>query len=226
MLRETKNYGHFCMLARALEILDDRWAMLVIRDLLVGRRRFTDLQRRLGGITAKTLTQRMTDLETNGLVSVEREAGRRDVWYELTAKGAELGPALDELTAWGLRNLKRPPNVGEPTHPEHILSALRVVLSKTTAEPKALSWQFNFSDHNFDERSYGLVYDLRNWELVDGDPARPNLKVSSTPSAFAAFFTSIPKDRDPLIPSLTITASAVHRQLFLKLCSRFPFGLD
>jgi DNA-binding HxlR family transcriptional regulator len=53
------------MLARTVELLDDRWTVLVIRDLLLGRRRFSDLERRLGGITAKTLQQRLLDLESH-----------------------------------------------------------------------------------------------------------------------------------------------------------------
>ena len=61
--RNVRTYDHFCLIARALERVGDRWSMLVIRDLLTGAKRFTDLMDRLGGITPKTLSQRLRELE-------------------------------------------------------------------------------------------------------------------------------------------------------------------
>src|SRR6476619_617527 len=95
--REARSYGHFCMLAKTLEHVGDRWTLLVVRDLLLGPKRFTDLMERMAGITPKTLTQRLRDLETDGLVEVERVAGRREVRYRLSPAGKDLAPALDEL---------------------------------------------------------------------------------------------------------------------------------
>src|SRR5215472_9693558 len=97
MCRNARRYGHFCMLAEALEHVGDRWTLLVVRDLEQGPRRFTDLMERLAGITPKTLTQRLRDLESDGLVEAERQPGRREIWYKLTEAGRELRPALDEL---------------------------------------------------------------------------------------------------------------------------------
>ena len=59
MTRNVRTYDHFCLVARALERVGDRWSLLVIRDLLTGAKRFTDLMGRLGGITPKTLSQRL-----------------------------------------------------------------------------------------------------------------------------------------------------------------------
>ena len=77
MPRDVRTYDHFCALARALERLGDRWTLLVVRDLMVGPRRFTDLMNRLGGITPKTLSQRLRELAEDGVVDVDREEGRR-----------------------------------------------------------------------------------------------------------------------------------------------------
>ncbi|HWU59654.1 MAG TPA: helix-turn-helix domain-containing protein, partial [Microbacteriaceae bacterium] len=63
MTRNVRTYDHFCVIARALEDVGDRWTLLVIRDLLSGAKRFTDLMDRLGSITPKTLTQRLRELE-------------------------------------------------------------------------------------------------------------------------------------------------------------------
>ena len=87
-----RTYGHFCLVARALERVGDRWSLLVIRDLLTGAKRFTDLMDRLGGITPKTLSQRLRELEEDGIVIADREPGRREVWYSLTPAGADLEP--------------------------------------------------------------------------------------------------------------------------------------
>jgi len=76
--RNVRTYDHFCLTARALERVGDRWSLLVIRDLLSGAKRFTDLMDRLGGITPKTLSQRLRELEDAGIVAVDREPGRND----------------------------------------------------------------------------------------------------------------------------------------------------
>ena len=79
MTRNVRTYGHFCAVARALEQVGDRWSLLVIRDLLTGPKRFTDLMDRLGGITPTTLSQRLRELDDAGIVTADREAGRREV---------------------------------------------------------------------------------------------------------------------------------------------------
>ena len=77
MTRNVRTYDHFCLVARALERVGDRWSLLVIRDLLTGAKRFTDLMDRLGGITPKTLSQRLRELQDAGIVAADREPGRR-----------------------------------------------------------------------------------------------------------------------------------------------------
>ena len=121
MTRNVRTYDHFCLTARALERVGDRWSLLVIRDLLTGAKRFTDLMDRLGGITPKTLSQRLRELQDTGIVTADREPGRREVWYRLTPAGADLGPVIDTLNWWGLRHAWRWPLPGEPLHAEHLL---------------------------------------------------------------------------------------------------------
>jgi len=123
MTRNVRTYDHFCLTARALERVGDRWSLLVIRDLLAGAKRFTDLMDRLGGITPKTLSQRLRELEDAGIVTADREPGRREVWYRLTPAGEDLGPVIDALGRWGLQHAWRRPLPGEPLHAEHLLRA-------------------------------------------------------------------------------------------------------
>src|SRR5215470_17114847 len=98
---------HFCPIAQALERIGDRWSFLIVRDLMRGPLRFTDLERFLAGITPKRLTANLRALESEGIV--EREQGRREVWYRLTAKGQGLAPVIDALRIWNMEcNLREP----------------------------------------------------------------------------------------------------------------------
>ena len=94
MTRNVRTYNHFCLTARTLELVGDRWSLLVIRDLLTGPKRFTDLMERLAGITPKTLTQRLRELTDVGAVTADRQPGRREVRYRLTP------PPMHEAVSW------------------------------------------------------------------------------------------------------------------------------
>ncbi|GEL94087.1 hypothetical protein CCO02nite_07450 [Cellulomonas composti] len=91
-----------CPVARSVAILDGRWTMLVIRDLLRGTRRFSELRSSLDGISPKTLTDRLRALEEHGLVERRQYAEIPPrVEYSLTARGAELEPVIEALATWG-----------------------------------------------------------------------------------------------------------------------------
>lgn len=220
MTRDTRSYRHFCLLARALEQLGERWSLLIVRDLLVGPRRFTDLMDRLGGITPKTLSQRLKDLEANGLVQVDREPGRREVWYELTPAGSELRPALAELTAWGLRHNQRPRQPGEPLHPEHFLEALRVVLDRTAAHRKPTRWQFRF----LDEGSYTLAFDGTDWTLAPAADADADLVVTTTSEDWARHITTPPSERPDPPRGVDVAGKPVAIRSFKDALTRFRDG--
>jgi DNA-binding HxlR family transcriptional regulator len=99
-------YAQFCPLARVAEILGERWTLLILRELFVGPQRFSDLRRRLPGISASVLSQRLRQLEEHGLLrrTTMPPPGRADV-VELTESGHQFEDALRELTVFGLRFL-------------------------------------------------------------------------------------------------------------------------
>src|SRR6266508_5739044 len=123
------SYGHFCLAARTLETVGDRWSLLIVRDLLAGPRRFSDLRRLLTNVTAKWLTIRLRQLEADGIVSRDHQPGRREVWYELTDKGRDLAPVLEALVAWGLKYERRPLEAGEAAHADHLIAGIAVALN-------------------------------------------------------------------------------------------------
>jgi DNA-binding HxlR family transcriptional regulator len=185
------NYGHFCLAARTLERVGDRWSLLIVRDLLTGPRRFSDLRRLLTNVTPKWLTIRLRQLEADGIVTRDHEAGRREVWYELTDKGRDLAPVLEALVAWGIRHELQPLGADEAAHPEHLIAGLTVALNesaRTTARSRA--WRFEFGDA---EGSFDVAFDGKRWSLTaDQDP---DVVISTTPRALAEFVTRSPAKR-------------------------------
>lgn len=212
-------YAHFCMLARTLERLGDRWALLVVRDLMTGPKRFTDLMDRLGGITPRTLTQRLRDLESDGLVLVDREPGRREVWYRLTPAGLDLAPALDELALWGLRHLAAPPAPGEPTHPEHLLGTLRLVLDREKLDVGPVTWVVRTLDH---EDSYTIRGRGGRWALEDAADPNPDVELLGTRRDLADYLTTLHPARAAGHPGVRLRGGEQEIGRFLSAIAGFP----
>jgi DNA-binding HxlR family transcriptional regulator len=206
------------MLAKALDRVGDRWTMLIVRDLAGGPKRFTDLMERLGGITPKTLTQRLRDLEEGGLTDVDREPGRREVWYRLTPAGRDLLPALEELMVWGLRHVAAPPGPGEPAHPEHILWALRVQLEREGVRAGPLRWLVRLVD----DGSYVIRSDGHQWTFEPGEVDEPDVLITATKDALARYLAIFPSMRSPETPDIQITGTKRAIRTFLKAIEVFP----
>ncbi len=104
-----KRYGQYCPVAHALDQVGDRWELLVVRELMLGQRRYTDLAGALPGIGSNILASRLRDLESAGIV---RKTKLPPPWavtvYELTEHGRALEPVLRSLARWGARTLGAP----------------------------------------------------------------------------------------------------------------------
>lgn len=94
-------YGQFCPVSKAMEVLDERWTMLILRELLLGSTRFNDLRRGVPRMSPSLLAKRLRSLERAGVVRREGEGVRTS--YHLTPAGEELGPIVEALGAWGMR---------------------------------------------------------------------------------------------------------------------------
>lgn len=97
------SYGQYCPVARAAEVLGDRWTLLIVRDLLLGTNRFNDLARGLPGISRSLLAQRLQRLEQEGIVQRRTDGKGRTAEYCLTPAGQELQRVIDVLMDWGAR---------------------------------------------------------------------------------------------------------------------------
>ena len=181
----ARRYDDPCGIARALDVVGDRWALLVVRELLFGPKRFLQLRSGLHGVSPNVLSQRLRDLEDAGLV-------RRDVLeppasvavYELTARGRALEPVVLELGRWGSQ---------EPvtTARELSVSALMVAL-KTVFDPAAAV-----------DAVYGLRVDGqwfrvavagRSIDITSARPARPTVTFDTD----AATLRAVAFGREPV----------------------------
>ena len=100
----SRTYGDACPIARALDAVGERWALLVVRELLLGPQRFSDLRRALPAASSNMLTDRLRELESHGVVTRRRlPAPAASTVYDLTPSGRELEPIVLALGGWGAR---------------------------------------------------------------------------------------------------------------------------
>lgn len=106
-----RSYGEYCSIAKALDVVGDRWTLLIIRELMIrGGCRYTDLRDGLPGIATNLLSDRLRELESAGLITREEAPPPiATTLFHLTATGAELEPVLDAFFRWGLRYMAEPP---------------------------------------------------------------------------------------------------------------------
>ena len=115
-----RSYGQYCGLANALDLVGERWTLLLVRDLATGARRFTDLLEGLPGMGPSLLSERLRHLEASGIVA--RAIAGRDVVYELTPDGVALANAMAPLAIWGATHLG--PRSDEQFRPDWLMYAL------------------------------------------------------------------------------------------------------
>ena len=143
---KRREFGQYCGLARALELVGERWALLIVRDLTVRPRRYTDLLEGLPGIPTNVLSTRLKELEHSGIV--ERRvapAPQRGVLYALTPVGQELEPAIHTLGRWGATQLGDP-RPGEIVTPESVTANFRGAFNADAATGVTASWEIHARD--------------------------------------------------------------------------------
>jgi DNA-binding HxlR family transcriptional regulator len=105
----VKHYGQFCSVARALDALGDRWALLIVRELLLGPKRYTDLLDGLPGVGTNVLAVRLRELEDARIIARQKLPPPAPATvYTVTDDGLALRPVIDELGRWGLRLMDAP----------------------------------------------------------------------------------------------------------------------
>src|SRR5919106_7054717 len=131
----SRSYGQFCGLARALDTVGDRWNLLIVRELLLGPRRYGELVASLGGIATNLLADRLRSLESSGVI--ERRPGETSgAVYALTPWGSQLREAVDALIRWSAP-LMVSGQGNDAFEPRWLAIALEALLRGRTAKPPA-----------------------------------------------------------------------------------------
>lgn len=176
-----RTYDQYCAVARALDVVGERWTLLVVRELLTGPKRFTDLLDGLPGIGTTLLTARLKDLEGHGIIqraTLPPPAGSRV--YELTALGRSLEPVIMALSRWGLRLLDRR-RQEDDLQPGWAMVALQSTLKPPTAGGSRETYEFRVDDEVFHVRAVGDEAEIRQGPATD-----PDLIVGGDTEAFLA----------------------------------------
>jgi DNA-binding HxlR family transcriptional regulator len=163
------SYRQFCPVAKAMELLDERWTLLVIRELAAGSERFNELRRGLPRMSPTLLSKRLHQLVRAGLI--EKVGAGADVRYLLTPAGLELRPIIESLGAWGVRWIGE---LGDADlDPKLLLWDMRRNVDHSATPPGRTVVQFSFRDVPSGVRNWWLVISDGEADVCDADPGHP-----------------------------------------------------
>ena len=201
-----------CGTAHALEVFGDRWALLVIRELMLGPRRFSQLRADLAGISASILAERLSDLERGKvLVKTKLPPPAATPVYELTEWGYEAEPITSAMGRWAARS---------PSHdPSRRISGVSLLLSFRTmldiGRCRDLDACLGF---RFGEDVYGARLSRGDLSVAQGDPPDPRVRFAGTPAALgAAVYGQAPLARLEAEGLLEISGDRRFAERFLTL---------
>lgn len=163
-------YGQFCPIAKAAEVLGERWTLLVLRELLAGATRYAELQRGLGRISPSVLSSRLKTLVDHGLVEKAPGGGPQGWEYRLTPAGAELGPVIQSIGVWGARWVRSRMTRDELDVELLMINVQRYFDGGAFKEDGVVG--FVFSDLHGTERRWWLLVERGETELCVQSPGR------------------------------------------------------
>jgi len=151
----TRSYSQLCGIATALDLIGDRWTLLVVRDLLLGPLRFSDLADGLPGIGTNTLAARLRHLEEAGVVGRRLlPMPERGTVYELTEYGRELEPILLALGRWGTKSMGRLPS-DVVSRSRWLVAGMLAFHDDTQRVGRPMTWELRLTDGAFTVRAEG-----------------------------------------------------------------------
>jgi DNA-binding HxlR family transcriptional regulator len=177
---EQRTYNQYCATARTLDLVGERWTLLLIRELLTGPKRFGDLQASLRGLGTGLLAARLKHLEREGLAhKVTLPPPARTPAYALTEAGEELGPAILELARWGLKWALGERRETETFHPGWAVLGLRACFDAEAAAGLRAVYEFRIDDEVFHAR-----IDDGTIEALHGPAQHPDVTITISEEAF------------------------------------------
>jgi DNA-binding HxlR family transcriptional regulator/putative sterol carrier protein len=180
---DKRSYGQYCTVARALDVVGERWTLLLVRELSTGPKRFKDLLEGLPGIGTNLLASRLKTLEGRGIVrraTLPPPAGSNV--YELTGLGASLEPVIAALSRWGARLLDFP-REGEDLRAGWAAVAMRSVLGEGATGGRPGTYEFRIDGEAFHLR---VGEEGKNVETHQGSAPDPDVVVAGDAETFLA----------------------------------------
>ncbi len=179
-MKTGRTYGEACAAAHALDLIGERWALLVVRELLLGPKRFTDLRAGLPGVSPNVLAERLGGLERAGIVQRRKlppPAASRV--YELTDWGEELEPVIISLGRWGARSPLRPCDAALGV--DSLVLSFRTMFDPRAAEGLTASYELSLGEDRFRAE----VAD-GHFEIARGVADRADATIETDPATLAA----------------------------------------
>ncbi|MFJ5774569.1 winged helix-turn-helix transcriptional regulator [Streptomyces sp. NPDC093094] len=177
---EQRTYNQYCATARTLDIVGERWTLLLIRELLTGPKRFGDLQGSLRGLGTGLLAARLKHLEREGLAHrTTLPPPARTAAYALTEAGEELAPAILELARWGLKWAMEEPRPADTFSPAWAVLGLRACFDPEAAAGLRALYDFRIDDEHFHVR-----IDDGGIEALHGPAQHPDATITMDQETF------------------------------------------
>jgi DNA-binding HxlR family transcriptional regulator len=175
-----RSYNQFCPVAYSLDIIGDRWTLLMARELLFGPRRFTDLQRGLPGMGTNLLAQRLKELEESGIIRQRKlPPPAATSVYELTEFGESLRGIIDEMTLWGFRFMTSENLQTDYLSVMAMMSALKILFDPSAATNAHIACEVHASGEVF-----SLNIDEGHLKVSAGGNDHANLVIRTDPKVF------------------------------------------
>jgi DNA-binding HxlR family transcriptional regulator len=206
-----RSYKQFCGVAHGLDLVGERWALLVVRELVFGPKRFTDLRHGLPGIATNVLSQRLRELEGAGVVAHRRlpPPAASDV-YELTEYGEELVPIMLALGRWGARTMGAR-STEQSLRAEWVAVALKAFYQPQAARGVSARIAFDLGDAQFT-----VSLHRGRLEITPGATGPTDLRIEADPETLIGFLAGA---------SVPVQAQG-DRELLERLPAIFAFGAE
>ena len=170
-------YHQFCPIAKAMELLDERWTLLVVRELVVGSKHFNELRRGLPRMSPSLLSKRLSQLERAGII--ERHVASKEVQYILTDAGTELRQVVEAIGRWGTRWIGE---LGDQDlDPQLLLWDMHRNINHPLVPPGLTVIHFRFTEPAVSTRYWWLIITPDDADVCDTDPGHPVTVTLTTP---------------------------------------------
>ncbi len=221
----TKFYKQYCPVAKSLDVIGDRWTLLIVRDLLRGKQRFKDLQSSLSGIAPNLLSDRLKKLEDAGLIvrQMFKQIPPR-VEYDLTDKGRALEKVLQSLAQFGMINLMEKPTRDEALDPEFIFHAMPAVFRPSAARGLNATYRIDISGSQ--GGTWYVTVSPKSCRVTNEEPRRvPDVWIKTDVKTWALLAAGLLKPKDAeQSGSLEVTGDRTIAERFDQLFDKAARG--